>query len=104
AHHRRDRVGNQAEGNRSGQRRRLGGAAECAAAARRGRQRGQKVTTTLRNPVFGKLGAALAAFVLALAAPVAWAQATAKNAVESIDFSSVQGGKILVKIGLKEPL
>jgi type IV pilus assembly protein PilQ len=58
---------------------------------------------TLRIPTGGKLGAALAAFALALAAPAAWAQA-AKNAVESIDFSSVQGGKIVVKIGLKEPL
>jgi type IV pilus assembly protein PilQ len=51
----------------------------------------------------GKLGVALGALILALAAPVAWAQA-AKNAVESIDFSSVQGGKIIVRIGLKEPL
>jgi type IV pilus assembly protein PilQ len=61
------------------------------------------VITTLRIPT-PKLGAALAAFVLALAAPLAWAQGTAKNAVESINFSSVQGGKILVKIDLKEPL
>ncbi len=62
------------------------------------------MTTTLRIPSPGRLGAAFAAFVLALAAPLAWAQAGAKNAVESIDFSSVQGGKIIVKIGLKEPL
>jgi type IV pilus assembly protein PilQ len=61
------------------------------------------VTTTLRIPISGKFGAALAAVVLALAAPVAWAQA-AKNSVESIDFSQVQGGKIIVRIGLKEPL
>jgi len=61
------------------------------------------VTTTLRIPT-PKFGAALAAFVLALAAPLAWAQGAAKNAVESVNFSSVQGGKILVKIGLKEPL
>jgi type IV pilus assembly protein PilQ len=61
------------------------------------------VTNTLRIPTSGKLGAALGAVILALAAPVAWAQA-AKNAVESIDFSSVQGGKIIVRIGLKEPL
>ncbi|MDQ3026566.1 MAG: type IV pilus secretin PilQ [Pseudomonadota bacterium] len=60
------------------------------------------MTTTLRIPT-SKLGATLAAFVLALAAPLAWAQAQ-KNAVESINFSSIQGGKILVKIGLKEPL
>ena len=61
------------------------------------------MTTTLRIPT-PKLGAALAAFVLALAAPLAWAQGTAKNAVESVNFSSIQGGKILVKIGMKEPL
>ncbi len=61
------------------------------------------MTTTLRIPT-PKFGAALAAFVLALAAPLAWAQGAAKNAVESVNFSSVQGGKILVKIGLKEPL
>ncbi len=60
--------------------------------------------TTLRIPTPGTLGAALAAFVLALAAPLAWAQSTAKNAVESVTFSQIQGGKILVKIGLKEPL
>jgi uncharacterized Ntn-hydrolase superfamily protein len=61
------------------------------------------VTNSLRIPTTGKFGTALAAVILALAAPVAWAQA-AKNAVESINFSSVQGGKILVKVGLKEPL
>ncbi len=61
------------------------------------------MTTTLRIPT-SKFGATLAAFVLALAAPLAWAQGAPKNAVESINFSSVQGGKILVKIGLKEPL
>ena len=60
--------------------------------------------TMLRIPTPGKLGAALAASMLALAAPLAWAQATAKNAVEAISFSSVQGGKILVKVALKEPL
>ena len=49
------------------------------------------------------IGAALAALVLALAAPLAWAQG-AKNAVESVNFSTVQGGKIQVKVGLKEPL
>jgi type IV pilus assembly protein PilQ len=62
------------------------------------------VTTTLRYPTFGKLGGALFALALALAAPLAWAQGAPKNAVESINFSSIQGGKILVKIGLKEPL
>jgi type IV pilus assembly protein PilQ len=62
------------------------------------------VTTTLRIPSPGRLGAVFAAFALVLAAPLAWAQAGAKNTVESIDFSSVQGGKIIVKIGLKEPL
>jgi type IV pilus assembly protein PilQ len=62
------------------------------------------VTTNLRIATPARLGAALAAFVVALAAPLAWAQATAKNAVESVNFSSIQGGKVLVKIGLKEPL
>ena len=46
----------------------------------------------------------LAAWILALAAPFAWAQGAAKNAVESINFSQIQGGKIIVKVGLKEPL
>ncbi len=62
------------------------------------------MTTTLRNPTFGKLGSALFTLALVMAAPLAWAQGTAKNAVESINFSSIQGGKVLVKIGLKEPL
>ena len=62
------------------------------------------MTTTLRNPTFGKLGRALFTLALVMAAPLAWAQGTAKNAVESINFSSIQGGKVLVKIGLKEPL
>ncbi len=62
------------------------------------------MTTTFRIPSPGRLGAALAAFVLALGAPLAWAEGAAKNAVESIDFSSVQGGKIIVKVGMKEPL
>jgi type IV pilus assembly protein PilQ len=61
------------------------------------------VTTTFRIPSTGKLGAALAAAAFALAAPLAWAQA-ARNAVESVTFTSVQGGKIQVKVGLKEPL
>jgi type IV pilus assembly protein PilQ len=60
------------------------------------------VTTTLR--ISTKFGATLAAIALVLAAPLAWAQGAAKNAVESINFSSVQGGKILVKVALKEPL
>jgi type IV pilus assembly protein PilQ len=62
------------------------------------------VTTTIRIATSGKLGAALAALALVLAAPLAWAQAGAKNAVESINFSQVQGGKIIVKIAMKEPL
>ena len=57
--------------------------------------------TTLRIPT-PNIGAALAALVLALAAPLAWAQA--KNAVESVNFSTIQGGKIQVRVGLKEPL
>ncbi len=61
------------------------------------------MTTTLRFPT-PKLGTALAALVLALGAPLAWAQGAAKNAVEGINFSSVQGGKILVKVDLKDPL
>jgi type IV pilus assembly protein PilQ len=59
------------------------------------------ITTTLRLPVT-KVGTALAALVLALAAPLAWAQA--KNAVESVNFATVSGGKIQVKVGMKEPL
>ncbi len=58
--------------------------------------------TTLRFP--SNLGAAFAALVLALGSPIAWAQGAAKNAVESINFATVQGGKILVKVGMKEPL
>ena len=62
------------------------------------------MTTTIRIATSGKLGAALGALALVLAAPLAWAQSPAKNAVESINFSQVQGGKIIVKVGLKEPL
>ncbi len=54
----------------------------------------------IRTP--SKLGVAFAAFALLLSAPLAWAQA--RNAIESIDFSSVQGGKIIVKVGLREAL
>jgi type IV pilus assembly protein PilQ len=61
------------------------------------------VTTKLRKRIYGLVGGALGAFALALAAPAAWAQAP-KNSVESIDFASVQGGKVVVKVGLKEPL
>jgi type IV pilus assembly protein PilQ len=61
------------------------------------------MTTSLRIPTPARLWAGLAAFALALATPLAWGQG-AKNAVESIDFSSVQGGKIVVRIGLREPL
>jgi type IV pilus assembly protein PilQ len=58
----------------------------------------------LRIRTCGALPAALTAFALALAAPLAWAQGAAKNVVESVSFSSIQGGKILVKVGMKEPL
>ncbi len=61
------------------------------------------MTTTLRIATIGRIGAALAGLLFALAAPVAWAQGAA-NAVESIDFTQIQGGKIVVKIGLREPL
>ncbi|HZZ92564.1 MAG TPA: type IV pilus secretin PilQ [Usitatibacter sp.] len=61
------------------------------------------MTTKLRKRIYGLVGGALGAFALALAAPAAWAQAP-KNSVESIDFASVQGGKVVVKVGLKEPL
>jgi type IV pilus assembly protein PilQ len=59
------------------------------------------VITSLRIRTPGKLGTAFAALVLMLCAPAAWAQ---RNAIESITFSSVQGGKVVVKVGLKEPL
>ena len=58
--------------------------------------------TTFRIPARATFGAAVAALLFAFA-PGAWAQA-AKNAVESITFSSVQGGRIVVRVGLKEPL
>jgi type IV pilus assembly protein PilQ len=61
------------------------------------------MTTSLRIPTPARLWAGLAAFALALATPLAWGQG-AKNAVESIDFSSVQGGKIVVRIGMREAL
>jgi type IV pilus assembly protein PilQ len=60
------------------------------------------VITKLRMGIPGRLGAAFAAVALLLSAPLAWSQA--RNAVESINFSSVQGGKIVVKVGLREPL
>ncbi len=41
---------------------------------------------------------------MALAAPLAWGQGAAKNAVESIDFASVQGGRIIVKVSLRQAL
>jgi type IV pilus assembly protein PilQ len=47
---------------------------------------------------------AIAALVLALCAPLALAQDAPKNAVEAINFSSQQGGKVIVKVTLKEPL
>ena len=56
--------------------------------------------TTFRIPILGRMAANMAALVLALAAPLAWAQA-GQNSVESINFSQTQGGKILVvKFGL----
>lgn len=58
----------------------------------------------LRIRTHGAIPAVLTAVALALAAPLAWAQGAAKNVVESISFSSIQGGKILVKVGMKEPL
>ncbi len=61
------------------------------------------MTTTFRLPIPGSFGTALAAFALALAAPWAAAQDASRNAVESIDFSTSQG-KVVVKVGLKEPL
>jgi type IV pilus assembly protein PilQ len=61
------------------------------------------VTTKLRIRIPGLVAGALGALVMALAAPAAWAQA-ARNSIESIDFASVQGGKIVVKVGLKEAL
>ncbi len=52
----------------------------------------------------GALRAAAMALALAFSAPLAWAQAAAANVVESITFSSIQGGKILVKVAMKEAL
>jgi hypothetical protein len=51
--------------------------------------------TMLRIRTSAKLGAAFAALALLLSS-AAWAQ---KNAVESISFSSIQGGKVVVKVG-----
>jgi type IV pilus assembly protein PilQ len=53
--------------------------------------------------IHGLAAAALGAVALAIAAPAAWAQ-TARNSVESLDFTAIQGGKIVVRVGLKEPL
>jgi len=50
------------------------------------------------------IGGAVASLVLALCAPLAMAQDAAKNAVEAINFSSQQGGKVVVKVTMKEPL
>ena len=50
------------------------------------------MNTNFRMPIRG-VASALAAFALAAAAPLAWAQGAAKNAVESVTFSAVQGGK-----------
>ncbi len=62
------------------------------------------MTTTLRLPAPARIGSALAALAFAFTSACAWGQDAAKNAVQSIDFSSMQGGKVVVKIGLKEPL
>jgi type IV pilus assembly protein PilQ len=62
------------------------------------------VTTTLRIPILGRFAATLAALAFGLAAPLAWAQGAAPNSVDSINFSQTQGGKILVKVGLKDAL
>jgi type IV pilus assembly protein PilQ len=61
------------------------------------------VITAFRIPTRG-IACALAAVAFALTGPLAWAQGAAKNAVESVTFSAVQGGKILVRVALKEPL
>ncbi len=49
---------------------------------------------------------ALLAVLLAMAVPLAWAaeQAGAENSIQSIDYSALQGGGVLVKIGLKRPI
>jgi type IV pilus assembly protein PilQ len=60
------------------------------------------VTATFLIRTSAKLGAALGALAFALAAPLAWAQA--KNTLESMSFSSIQGGKIVVKASFKDPL
>ena len=49
-----------------------------------------------------QLVAFVGALALALWAPLAAAQA--KNSLESMTFSSIQGGKIIVKAAFKEPL
>ena len=59
--------------------------------------------TTLRIRTAGCFAALLAALALVCSASVAWAQG-ARNAVESVTFSAVQGGKVIVKVGLREPL
>lgn len=60
------------------------------------------MTATFLIRTSAKLGAAFGALAFALAAPLAWAQA--KNTLESMSFSSIQGGKIIVKANFKEPL
>ncbi len=59
-----------------------------------------KATFLIRSTA--KLGAALGALVFAFLPPLAWAQA--KNTLETMTFSSVQGGKIIVKATFKDPL
>jgi type IV pilus assembly protein PilQ len=47
---------------------------------------------------------ALAALVLALCAPLVLAQDAPRNAIEAINFSSQQGGRVIVKVTLKDAL
>jgi type IV pilus assembly protein PilQ len=63
------------------------------------------VIAMLRKRPQGNFAAgAIAALVLALCAPLALAQGAAKNAIEAINFSSQQGGKVIVKVTLRQPL
>ena len=61
------------------------------------------MTTTFRIPA-RSIACALGVLAFALSAPLAWAQSAARNAVESITFTAAPGGKIMVRVGLKEPL
>jgi type IV pilus assembly protein PilQ len=50
------------------------------------------------------LSAALAASIPSAAAEPAPASALADNAIESVDYSSAPDGKLIIKVGLKQPL